>query len=292
MKKFLFMTLLSIFTVTACSDKEELTTQKSQVENIQTSVLENSDLPLTIDSDAEISETTPAETTVAVVTQTYSEYSNVIDIVETDNIYEYFNVPQPFPELDWDDSNHYFYDFYERKFEKFSGFFNDEVEKYLNIESPEISEDYFSQYANNKNCYGIGNNTLENTSNLYTFFRDFNVPVDTFVNLINEFNGINIDISEKFDNEVYLSDNFSEEEILALSNFDQDLINELFVTEYCIIKGNSIYSPEWIYCHSIEDYTLAGITPEDIKSKLPYYQNFPYTEEANAFLQNKFSLFY
>lgn len=55
--------------------------------------------------------------------------------------------------------------------------------------------------------------------------------------------------------------------------------------------GESIYCPNWIYTHSIDDYSDAGITTDRIDMMSSIYSDFTFTEEARKAFEEKLSLY-
>lgn len=72
---------------------------------------------------------------------------------------------------------------------------------------------------------------------------------------------------------------------------DMELITKSFASELSIVVGDRIYSPEWVYTHSPEDYKAAGITKEDILSKVEQYSRIIFTDEARQAFSEKLSAY-
>jgi hypothetical protein len=277
MKKIIYLLLTGAIFLSACSAKEDMTNPKTQPIPEENSIIENEE------------ETTTTE--VAITTAVVEEENSEVDVIETDNVYEYFGVPNPFPEeICFVDDNKYFYDIYETKFGANSGNFSLQVAESLGEEENSMLERYHNNYGGN-NKLGMKNDTMEVTINLYTFFKGYDIPKEEIINLLTEYNNMNIGFAEKFNDTTFLDRNYTEEEIEAIANLDKDALNELFVSDYCIIKDRSIYTPEWLYCHSLEDYVVAGISPDDVKSRISLYQELPYSVEGAEFFGEKLSEF-
>lgn len=84
---------------------------------------------------------------------------------------------------------------------------------------------------------------------------------------------------------------FTWEDIDTIFSSDIELITKTFASYYAIVKGEKIYSPEWLYTHSEKDYEAAGITPDDIKEKAVLYSDFYLSQEACAAFSAKLSNF-
>ncbi len=61
---------------------------------------------------------------------------------------------------------------------------------------------------------------------------------------------------------------------------DEEAIAQTLASEYTIVVGDRMYSPYWLYRHSIDDYIAAGITPEEIKKRENLYDEVNYYTEA------------
>ncbi len=61
---------------------------------------------------------------------------------------------------------------------------------------------------------------------------------------------------------------------------DEEAIARTLASEYTIVVGDRMYSPYWLYRHSIDDYITAGITPEEIKERENLYDEVNYYTEA------------
>ena len=61
---------------------------------------------------------------------------------------------------------------------------------------------------------------------------------------------------------------------------DEEAIARTLASEYTIVVGDRMYSPYWLYRHSIDDYIAAGITPEEIKKRESLYDELGYYSES------------
>lgn len=61
---------------------------------------------------------------------------------------------------------------------------------------------------------------------------------------------------------------------------DEEAIARTLASEYTIVVGDRMYSPYWLYRHSIDDYIAAGITPEEIKKRESLYDELDYYSES------------
>ena len=81
------------------------------------------------------------------------------------------------------------------------------------------------------------------------------------------------------------------EEFDIIFSGDVALITKTFASEYSIVIGENIYSPEWVYFHSAEDYKAAGITPEMLAEKIDLYSEILFTDEARLAFSEKLSAY-
>ena len=68
---------------------------------------------------------------------------------------------------------------------------------------------------------------------------------------------------------------------------DTEAVAAHFASETAIRKGDNLYSLYWIYSHPISDYISNGITPEDLESRVPYYNETSMSLEAKAAMKGK-----
>lgn len=81
------------------------------------------------------------------------------------------------------------------------------------------------------------------------------------------------------------------EQLETLCTDSAEEVTNAFASDYSIVVGDKIYCPSWIYDHSINDYTVAGITAENVKEKAPLYSELGLSEEASAAFSAKLSKF-
>ena len=115
---------------------------------------------------------------------------------------------------------------------------------------------------------------IDEAANLYSFIRYFDVPDETVREiLVGLRNG--------------REDDFTDEEIDLILSDDTEAVAAHFASETAIRKGDNLYSLYWIYSHPISDYISNGITPEDLESRVPYYNETPMSLEAKAAMKGK-----
>lgn len=114
--------------------------------------------------------------------------------------------------------------------------------------------------------------------NIYSFITDFNVTKEEAAVAL-----------ASYINSEYESVRITQEQFDIIFSGDIELITKTFASEYSIVIGENIYSPEWIYTHSKSDYATVGISVEDILQKAPMYARLNLSEAARAALSDKLS---
>ena len=177
------------------------------------------------------------------------------------------SMPEPYPYND----HEYYKDFYYTWINRFSVVSGNLID----LPDMEKQNDLINYYTLNR----VGTPyTLDDNLNLYSWMTKLDLSVDNVCRAIEE------------NNEYYSSQPFghSEElifnpyEIDVLKSGDRSRIAEAFATEYSIIIGDKVFNPEWLYYHTIEDYSAVGITPEEVLHKLDMYEGLGLTDEAWA----------
>lgn len=78
------------------------------------------------------------------------------------------------------------------------------------------------------------------------------------------------------------------QDLEVLFSGDEEAIAQTLASEYTIVVGNRMYTPYWLYRHSIDDYIAAGITPEEIKKRASLYDSFNYFSESGIEAEKAF----
>lgn len=84
---------------------------------------------------------------------------------------------------------------------------------------------------------------------------------------------------------------YTEEELNAIFSGDPALICNTFANEYTIVVGDKMYTTQWIYWHSAEDYKAEGISPETLAEKASLYAALPFSDEARTAFAEKLSAY-
>lgn len=116
--------------------------------------------------------------------------------------------------------------------------------------------------------------SIKDYENVYTFITDFNITREEAEAAL----------------EYYLKGNYiTYEHLDIIFSGDIELITKTFASDLSIAVGDRIYSPEWLYMHSPDEYSAAGITPEDILSRVDLYRYILFTDEARQAFSEKLS---
>ena len=124
--------------------------------------------------------------------------------------------------------------------------------------------------------------------NIYSFMVYFSLSADDICNALEKSNAFF---------EQWLSEGltgvqtaiFTDEELAVIRTGDKEAIAAQFASDYSIVVEDKIYSPNWIYYHTAEDYVECGITAEMLEESAPRYASINFTAEARAALEKKLS---
>lgn len=118
--------------------------------------------------------------------------------------------------------------------------------------------------------------SIKDYVNLYSFIIEFNITREEAETAL----------------EYYLNDNYiTYADLDIIFSGDVELITKTFANDLSIVVGDRIYTPEWLYTHSIEEYRAAGITAEDILSRVDSYRYILFTDEARQAFSEKLSAY-
>lgn len=131
--------------------------------------------------------------------------------------------------------------------------------------------------------------SIEDFTNLYTYMNYFNISGEEMCELMKKSNA-----AQNWDNAVYdgieaPSEPYTEEDMEVLLSGDITAITAHFTSPYSIVIGEKIYSPEWVYFHTAEDYEAVGITPEMLAEKAELYSDAGFEEPAKTAFEKKLS---
>jgi hypothetical protein len=121
--------------------------------------------------------------------------------------------------------------------------------------------------------------SLLNTPNLYSFIMKFNVNDEKIRAVLEK--------EMEFYKESNIPGAYTQEGIEILLSRDESKIMEHFASEYSIVNNGKIYSPQWIYTHTIQAYEVEEIPPELIEEKMELYKDIPFSSKALDALEKK-----
>lgn len=135
-------------------------------------------------------------------------------------------------------------------------------------------------------CKTMPDNSVKVTQmrSLYSLMLDFDIPDDDIRAALVEQRAFCI---ENNLTTPYATD----EDIEILLSRDGRAVAAQFVNEASIVVEDRIYTPLWVYSHSVESYRSEGITPRQIVEKLPIYSVFPYDDVARRDFERRLSEF-
>lgn len=136
----------------------------------------------------------------------------------------------------------------------------------IQLVSEEQMQEYLSDYDKNIVQMGFIPTSASESVNVASFIKYFNITKEEFTNAVKSLNEFDM-LSDEY--------KYSNADIEILFCNDEFKINKYFASDYCIVCDGYIYSPEWLYNHTLSEVTNTGITSEMIKEKIPYYENLP-----------------
>lgn len=122
--------------------------------------------------------------------------------------------------------------------------------------------------------------SIKDYVNIYSFITEFNITREEAETALEYY----LNTAEEFEHITY-------EHLDIIFSGDVELITKTFASDLSIAVGDRIYTPEWLYTHSIEEYRAAGITAEDILSKVDSYRYILFTDEARQAFSEKLSAY-
>jgi hypothetical protein len=158
-------------------------------------------------------------------------------------------------------------------------------------------EKFIQERIEKRNRMGHGKNdapylnSLMDTTNLYWTIIEYNIPDDVIIRAFQYSNGLVQGLIERFNDDYYRRDIFTDDEINALLSRNEATILKAFASDYSIVVNERIFSAAWVYTRSIEEIKAAGITSTMLEEKLHLYAEFSFTEEATLAFEAKLSEF-
>lgn len=122
---------------------------------------------------------------------------------------------------------------------------------------------------------------LYNSMSLVSFCRDLDIPWESIEDNVRAWNG-SVRYPAGTPHEEYEDiERFTEEELAALKTGGDETIVKLLASDYSIVVGENVFSPMWLYYHTVDDYKTAGIAPNTMCSLLEKYSKIDLTEETS-----------
>ena len=146
----------------------------------------------------------------------------------------------------------------------------------IKMSGPEEFNEWIDEVENSVTC------DIEHDINLYAVMKRFSLDTDAVCERLQWLNEFNSKIG-------YEPAIYTDEELEALKSGDKDQVCGLLASEYSIVIGDMIFSPEWVYYHSAEDYEAFGITPEMLKEKAELYAEMDFADEPRKAFERKLS---
>ena len=222
-------------------------------------------------------------------------YNKYISGTKDDNLFEQItdtSMPEPFAVNEnptvyggtdaWHDS---FYDMWVRRFKSI----NQHVRYVNGIENSERADEIVSGYYETGYYDNMTPYKFDNSINLYRFIKDYGLSGERVANALvasNEALQAHVDYGSASEDML-----FTDEEIEAFKTDDAKKIAKLFASEYAVVVGENVFSPQWLYYHTAEDYKAAGIDPYSMHSLLEKYSELGLSEEAWRAFRKKLILY-
>lgn len=128
--------------------------------------------------------------------------------------------------------------------------------------------------------YTAAPDSITDYANIFSFVSNFNITKEEAESALSVY--LNTD-----DEQIKIT----QDELNLILSGDIEAITKAFASEYSVVHGKKIYAPNWVYYHSADDYSLAGITPNDILQKTVHYAELGFTNSARVAFEAKLSEF-
>lgn len=141
-----------------------------------------------------------------------------------------------------------------------------------------VGTDAFEAWLSDLQTDGIVTD-IGKEANLYTFLRDFSVDRETAEAVLTD----EMTLWAAYN----LTPNFTEDSLEILLNGEKNAVAERFVSDSAIYHHGEIFTPEWLYHASEEQYEAYGIPKAALLEKTERLSALPFTKEAAAVLEEK-----
>jgi len=141
--------------------------------------------------------------------------------------------------------------------------------------------DNFEQWRKDIENSDNDRDDIENTVNIYSFCKHFNITDEQLKSFVHK------QIEADKAGSISVVDSWSEKDLDVLLTHNESAIREHFISKYAILSNDKIYTPEWIYTHTIQAYEAEKIPPELIEEKMELYKDIPFSAKALDALEKK-----
>lgn len=159
-------------------------------------------------------------------------------------------------------------------FQPFERFFAEIPSSLMFNNSTEPYEEYIRSFDIKNNP----SDSIMGYPNIYSYVRYFNLTPDQIREGLAYFVEYLVE-----DEECGITD-YEIENFIIEDNASE--ASALFANKYALVIGDKIYSPNWVYLHSVEDWREAGII-DALDSFVGHLGAFPFTDEARAAFEEK-----
>ncbi len=199
--------------------------------------------------------------------------------IDSAQVYKEFVMPEPFGNTG-ENTGGWTYEYLQPCKMKFDG-----IPNYLS-NGIDIDNVAYRQWAESLYGFHVPPTRLVEYMNLYSFFIEFDIPLDEARALMEVPNQKMME-SGIWDEELHLNSI----DLDILFSMNEAAIIEHFKTDYTISKGDKLYSPQWIYENSVVDYVAEGLTVLDIAPKYEYYEKIGFAQAAIETFEAKLEYF-
>ena len=221
----------------------------------------------------------------------YAEF-DIPEILDSLSVITDLSMPEPFAPPDdplvydsadtWHDE---FNDIWQKRFTSI------DVELIQLIDN-ERAEDLLAQYQEAQGAdIQAGNVTrysIDDTPNVYRFMKELGLSGEEMEDILKKHDeGLRKEISEGRNLEDHLFDLYT----MYFGSENKSDMAATFKSPYAIVVGECVFSPRWMYYHTGDDYTEAGITATQVEIMLPLYEKIGLTDEAWAAFSAKLNGF-
>lgn len=142
-----------------------------------------------------------------------------------------------------------------------------------------VGTDEFEAWLTKTRSNEIVTKDIGAQANLYAFLRDFEIDGETVRALLTE--------EMEFWEEHHITPNFTPQQIDALIGGDREAVAQSFANDLALVQNGDIFTPEWLYYASEEQYAEYGIPKDRLAEKAEAILSLPFTEEAAEALARK-----